>query len=58
MVEVTPEATAELAAAAGFSVPPERLAVVAEALEEVLTLAETLEALPLEGVAPVLATSA
>ena len=54
MNEVTPEATAALAAAAGFSVPPERLRVVAEAFQEVLALAQTLQELPLEGVEPVL----
>ena len=54
MVELTPEATAELAGAAGLSIPRERLAVVTEALEEVLALAETLEELPLDGVEPML----
>jgi Asp-tRNA(Asn)/Glu-tRNA(Gln) amidotransferase C subunit len=54
MAELTPDATANLAEVAGLSIPPERLAVVAEALGEVLALAETLEELPLDGVEPVL----
>jgi Asp-tRNA(Asn)/Glu-tRNA(Gln) amidotransferase C subunit len=51
---LTPDVTAGLAEAAGFSLPPERLAAVTEALEEVLALAETLKELPLEGVEPAL----
>jgi hypothetical protein len=54
MAELTPDVTACLAEAAGLSLPRERLAVVTEALEEVLTIAETLEELPLEGIGPVL----
>jgi len=54
MADLTPEMTACLAEAAALSLPRERLAVVTDALEEVLTLAETLEELPLEGVEPVL----
>jgi Asp-tRNA(Asn)/Glu-tRNA(Gln) amidotransferase C subunit len=54
MAELTPDVTAGLAEAAEFSLPPERLAVVTEALEEVLTLASTLEELPLDGVEPML----
>ncbi len=54
MAELTPDVTACLAEAAGLALPPERLAAVTEALEEVLALAETLVELPLEGVEPVL----
>jgi Asp-tRNA(Asn)/Glu-tRNA(Gln) amidotransferase C subunit len=54
MAELTQDVTACLADAAGLSLPPERLAAVTEALEEVLALAETLVKLPLEGVEPVL----
>jgi hypothetical protein len=55
MAEVTADETAKLAAAAGLSLPSERLPIVAVALQEVLALAETLEELPLDGVEPVLA---
>jgi Asp-tRNA(Asn)/Glu-tRNA(Gln) amidotransferase C subunit len=54
MAELAPGAITNLAAAAGLSIPPERLAVVADALHDVLTLAETLDELPLDGVEPVL----
>jgi hypothetical protein len=50
----TPGQIAALAEVAGHPLPPERVAAAGEAFAEIMTLAVTLDDLPLEGVEPAL----
>jgi hypothetical protein len=50
----TPAQIAALAEVAGHPLPPERVGAAREAFAEVMTLAVTLDDLPLEGIEPAL----
>jgi hypothetical protein len=55
MIDFSDETVRELAAAAGLTLPPERLARVAELLRSSAAAARTLDAVDLRGVEPELA---